>query len=80
MSKKQYVKAAITHAGGVSSVAKVLKLKSLTSVYKWIDKNRIPPNRMIDFCKLLPVRQRSKYPPHRLNPDAYAPPKQKRTA
>jgi DNA-binding transcriptional regulator YdaS (Cro superfamily) len=63
-------KKAVRLAGGPKAVAKAMKIKSLWSIYKWLDKDEVPPKRVPKLVALCDYEV-SRY---ELRPDLYEKP------
>lgn len=60
------IKEAVDKAGKARAVAKALNI-GFTSVYEWIEKDRLPSDRVLSLAELTSWE----YTPHMLAPDRY---------
>lgn len=60
------IKAAVDEVGGAARVAERLEISRI-SVYEWISKGRVPPDRIIPLADLT----NWKFTPHQLDPILY---------
>jgi len=74
LKNKKIVKSAVKDADGVAAVAKFFDFGSHTSVYKWIDADRVPAIRVIAFIDFIKKTSGKVYQPHELNPDVFPEP------
>lgn len=64
---KELIKSAVTRAGGAAKVAESLGMKSRISVYEWITKGKIPPDRVLPLARLTDFE----FTPHQLDSALY---------
>ncbi|MNC41720.1 hypothetical protein D3C75_904970 [compost metagenome] len=67
---KNITERAVRTVGNVSAVSRLFGFKSSQSVANWIQKNRVPSERVIRLCEL----GGWKFTPHELRPDLHPTP------
>jgi DNA-binding transcriptional regulator YdaS (Cro superfamily) len=67
MAKETATQKAIRLAGGARAVAEAMGIRSLWSIYKWINRDKVPPDRVVTLEQLT----KGQVTRHELRPDIF---------
>jgi DNA-binding transcriptional regulator YdaS (Cro superfamily) len=76
MAKETATQKAIRLAGGARVVAQAMGIKSLWSVYKWLKRDKVPPDRVATLEQLT----KGEVTRHELRPDIFGKPPKRAAA